>query len=88
MDTKALEHLSEVADARLDLAEFFRLAVAGLSALLVSVSWQWLSDVVALLPVHFTITSPYRSKPTRAEDSFHSATKTGECFLAFQVQDG
>lgn len=87
MDIKALEHRSEVADARLDVAEDFGWAVAGLSALLAGVSWHWLAGVVALLPVYFTITRPYRAEATRAEDAFHSAAGTGKYSPAFQRRE-
>jgi hypothetical protein len=83
MDIKALEQHSELANARLGVAEDFGWAVAGLSAVLAGVSWHWLAGLIILLPVFFTITKPYRADARGAEEAFHSAAGIGKYSPAF-----
>ncbi|MFN7121883.1 MAG: hypothetical protein ACK4NM_07610 [Hydrogenophaga sp.] len=87
MDIKVLEQRSELADARLGVAEDFGWAVAGLSSVLAGVSWHWLAGVIILLPVYFTITKPYRTAATRAEDAYHLAASIGKYSRAFRGDD-
>lgn len=87
MEIKALEHLSELADARLGVAEPFGWAVAGLVAVLVGVSWHWLAGAVALLPMYFTITKPYRVAATKAEEAHHFAAGIGKYSRAMKGDD-
>lgn len=87
MDIKALEQRSEVADARLGVAEDFGWAVAGLAAALAGVSWHWLAGVIILVPVYFTLTKPYRTAAAKAEDSYHLAAGIGKYSRAFRDDD-
>lgn len=87
-DIKTLEHKSEIADARLDVAEGFGWAVAGLSAVIAGMALHWIVGGLALFPIYFTITKPFRTEASKAEDAHHFAARMGNHSPALTKTEG
>jgi hypothetical protein len=73
-----LEKASEIADARLGVAEDFSWYVSILLACLVLQQWDsWLLAVVSWVIGYFVCVYQYRKKSDVAEDAYMKASKTG-----------
>ena len=78
---EGLERASEIADARLGVAENFALPVATLLACVVYLTWHsWIFAVGAWALGFFLSTYQLRKASNAAEDAHMKATKTGRYY--------
>lgn len=74
-----LQHLSEIADARLDVAEELGWVVGVLAAFVVQMKWDtWVGAIVTVLVVYLIVTLPYRRRAAKAEDAYFKAAHLGK----------
>lgn len=77
-----LQHQSEIADARLEVAEQLWWPIAILAAAVVYLKWDnWFLIVAAIVAVYFLVTHQYRRAADKAEDEYFRAAKLGKYFL-------
>ncbi len=78
-DQLELQHQSELADARLSVAENLGWPMSILAATGVQCMWQnWLLTILTLVVVYFMITFKYRREAEKAEDAHYRASSLGK----------
>ena len=78
-----LEQYSQIADAKLGVAEDFSWPVAVLAGLCVYQQWDnWLITVVAAAGVFFIATIKFKREAARAEEVYYRAAKLGKYYSA------
>ena len=74
-----LQHLAELADARLGVAEDFGWIVAALALLLVQLKWDtWIGGIAAAVVSYVFATHTYRRGAAKAEDEYFKAARLGK----------
>lgn len=77
MENGDLEHLSNLADARLGVAEEVGWYAAVATALLVGVKLEWWVGVIALYPIYYIVTLRFRNAAAKAEEAYFRDAKIG-----------
>jgi len=77
MQISDLEHVSNLADARLGVAEELGWYAAVATAVALGLKWEWWVGVVALFPVYYFITLRFRTAAAKAEDAYFRDAKIG-----------
>ena len=74
-----LQRRSEIADARLEVAESFGGLIALLVALLVHAKWGgWIAALLAAVASYYLVTFEYRKRAATAEDEYHRVAGLGK----------
>ena len=74
-----LQHLSEIADARLDVSEELAWLIGVLAGFLVQLKWDtWIGTIITVFVVYLLVTLPYRRRASEAEDAYFRAAHLGK----------
>lgn len=83
-----LEHASNLADARLGVAEQFSYPLAFFVALAAYLKWEsWLLSVPTFALVFWLSIQSYRKASDEAEDAYYKAAKLGNYSKAMRPED-
>jgi|APLak6261671146_1056082.scaffolds.fasta_scaffold27798_1 hypothetical protein len=79
MTETELHHQSELADARLEVAEELWWPIAFLAATTLHLKWgNWLLDVIAIVGIYFLVVRRYRRAARNAEDEYFRVAQLGQ----------
>lgn len=88
MTEEELQHQSELADARLDVAEDLWWPIAILAAVTVNLRWDnWLLTVVAFVASYFLVVLKYRQTADKAEDEYYRVAHLGKYMRSSKAED-
>jgi arginine exporter protein ArgO len=78
-DLTAIEHRSELADAKLGVAEDLGWVAAGFAAVAIYLILDsWMAGIITFVGVYFLATFRYRKEVRAATDAYEKATGTGK----------
>lgn len=78
-DQLELQHQSELADARLSVAENLGWSMSILGATVAQLMWgNWFLTVPILVAVYFLVTLKYRREAAKAEDTYYRVAGLGK----------
>lgn len=88
MTEEELQHQSELADARLGVAEDLWWPIAILAAVTVNLSWDnWFLTVAAFIATYFLVVLKYRRASDKAEDEYYQVAHLGKYVRPAEVED-
>ena len=78
-DQYKLQHQSELADARMGVAENFGWSMSFLGAIVAQLMWEnWVLTISIFIAIYFLITFKYRREAEKAEDAYYRIAGLGK----------